>query len=146
MGRTVCPHCGAINRLPDGRPAQEARCGQCREALFTGAPLEVDGAGLDRQVAQSKGHALLLDVWAPWCGPCRMMAPHFAAAAKDLEPEVRLLKLNSDAKSQAAARLGVSGIPALFLFRDGEVIARTAGLMTASQLTTWTRDALSASH
>ncbi len=146
MAQTVCPHCGAINRLPEGKSALEGRCGQCREALFTGAPLEVGGTGLDRHVARTKGHALLLDVWAPWCGPCRMMAPHFASAAQTLEPEVRLLKLNSDAEPQAAGRLGVSGIPALFLFRDGKTIARTAGLMTAPQLTTWTRDALNAPH
>ncbi len=139
MARTVCPHCGAVNRLPDDRPATEARCGQCHGALFAGEPLEVDGVGLDRQVAGTRGHALLLDVWAPWCAPCRMMAPHFAAAAKALEPEVRLLKLNSDIAPEAAARLGVSGIPALFLFRDGEVTARTAGMMNTSQLTAWTR-------
>lgn len=142
MARTVCPHCGAVNRLPDGRPAAEARCGQCREALFTGEPLEVSGAGLDRRVAGTQGHALLLDVWAPRCGPCRMMGPHFAIAARELEPEVRLLKLNSDAAPEAAGRLGVSGIPALFLFRDGKVIARTAGLMSAPQLTAWTRQGL----
>lgn len=142
MGRTVCPHCGAVNRLPDDRPAIEARCGQCHEALFSGAPLEVDGAGLDRQVAGTQGHALLLDVWAPWCGPCRMMAPHFAAAARELEPDVRLLKLNFDAAPEAAAALGISGIPALFLFREGKVIARTAGLMNTSQLVAWTRQGL----
>ena len=142
MVRTVCPHCGAVNRLPEDRPAIEARCGQCHEALFAGAPLEVDGPGLDRQVTQTRGHGLLLDVWAPWCGPCRMMAPHFAGAARELEPEVRLLKLNSDAAPEAAARLGVSGIPALFLFRDGRVIARTTGLMSTPQLTAWTRQGL----
>lgn len=142
MGRTVCPHCGAVNRLPDQRSALDGRCGQCREALFTGQPIEVDGAGLDRHVANSQGMGVLLDVWAPWCGPCRAMAPQFATAATILEPEVRLLKLNSDAHPQAAARLGVTGIPALILFRDGEIVARNAGLMSAQQLEAWTRQAL----
>lgn len=144
MSQTVCPHCGAVNRLPEQRSAREGRCGQCRGALFNGQPLEVTGAGLERQVARSQGMGLLLDVWAPWCGPCRAMAPQLAAAAPELEPQVRLLKLNSEAEPQAAARLGVSGIPALFLFRDGKVVARTAGLMNTQQLVAWTRQALGA--
>ena len=84
----------------------------------------------------------MLDVWAPWCGPCRSMAPQFSAAAKALEPGVRLLKLNSDADPATANALGVSGIPALLLIRDGRIIARTTGAMPASQIVTWTQQAL----
>jgi thioredoxin 2 len=138
----VCPNCSAANRAPDEKDPLAARCGRCGEALFSGDPTEVDARALAAHRASTKGAAVLLDVWAPWCGPCRAMAPNFAAAAKALEPEVRLLKLNSDAERQAAADLGVSGIPALLLFNDGQVIARTAGLMSAQQIVAWTRQAL----
>ena len=97
MKQFVCPSCGAVNRAPEGRDARQARCGKCHQTLLTGAPIEVSGAQLQAHQNATKGAALLLDVWAPWCGPCKSMAPQFAAAAKELEPEVRLLKLNSDA-------------------------------------------------
>jgi thioredoxin 2 len=142
MTQFVCPACGAANRAPEGRDARQAKCGKCHNPLLTGAPVEVTGAQLQAHRNGTKGAALLLDVWAPWCGPCRSMAPQFAAAAKDLEPDVRLLKLNSDAEPAAASALGVSGIPALFLIRDGKVIAQTAGAMPASQIVGWTRQAL----
>ncbi len=144
MKQFVCPSCGAVNRAPEGRDARAAKCGKCHATLLTGAPLEVSGAQLKAHRKATKGAALLLDVWAPWCGPCKSMAPQFAAAARLLEPEVRLLKLNSDAEPQAAGELGVSGIPALFLIRDGEIIAKTSGAMPASQIVNWTRQALGA--
>ncbi len=139
MTQLVCPHCSAQNRLPEGKDASAAKCGRCHQKLLTGHPVEVTAAQLDAHRRGTKGAALLLDVWAPWCGPCRSMAPHFAAAAETLEPEVRLLKLNSDDHPQAAAALGVKGIPALFLMRDGKVIAQKAGLMTSGQITSWVR-------
>ena len=142
MTQLVCPNCNAANRLPEGKDASSAKCGRCHEKLFSGHPVEVTAAQLDTHRRSTKGAALLLDVWAPWCGPCRSMAPQFAAAAGRLEPEVRLLKLNSDAHPEAAAALGVQGIPALFLIRDGKVIARQAGLMNAGQIESWTRQAL----
>ncbi len=142
MTQLVCPNCNAANRLPEGKDPSSAKCGRCREKLFSGHPVEVTATQLDVHRRSTKGAALLLDVWAPWCGPCRSMAPQFAAAAGRLEPEVRLLKLNSDAHPEAAAALGVQGIPALFLIRDGKVIARQAGLMNAGQIESWTRQAL----
>jgi thioredoxin 2 len=142
MSQFVCSNCGAPNRVPEGRDARQAKCGKCHQAVLTGAPVEVSGGELAAHRNGTKGAALLLDVWAPWCGPCKSMAPQFAAAAKTLEPEVRLLKLNSDAEPAAANALGVSGIPALFLFRDGKVIAQTAGAMPASQIVSWTKQAL----
>ena len=142
MKQLVCPHCGAVNRVPEERDAREAKCGKCHQTVLTGAPVEVTGAEFARHRASTKGTAILLDVWAPWCGPCRSMAPQFATAAEKLEPDVRLLKLNSDAEPQAAGALGVSGIPALFLIRDGEVIAQTTGAMPASQIVSWARQAL----
>jgi len=142
MKQFVCQSCGAINQAPEGRDPRQAKCGKCHETLLTGAPVEVSGAQLRSHRNATKGAALLLDVWAPWCGPCKSMAPQFAAAAKLLEPDVRLLKLNSDYEPETARELGVSGIPALFLIRDGKVVAKTTGAMPASQIVSWARQAL----
>jgi thioredoxin 2 len=142
MKQFVCPSCGALNRIPDDRDARQAKCGRCHGELLSGAPIEVSGAQLNAHRNATKGAALLLDVWAPWCGPCRSMAPQFASAAKMLGPDVRLLKLNSDAEPAAAQDLGVSGIPAMFLIRDGKIIARTTGVMPAGEIVRWTRQAL----
>jgi thioredoxin 2 len=142
MSQLVCVACGAGNRLPQDRDPLSAKCGQCKAALFTGAPTAVTGADLARHRRLTKGVALLLDVWAPWCGPCRTMAPSFEAAARQLEPAVRLLKLDSEAEQAAAGALNISSIPTLILFRDGQVVARQAGAMGATQIIDWTRRAL----
>jgi thioredoxin 2 len=139
----VCPHCAAVNRVPLDRPATAARCGKCHAALFDGHPAEVDEAGFE---AHLRGNEIpvLVDIWAPWCGPCRMMAPAFERAAQELEPGVRLLKLNADEAPQVTASLGVRGIPAMFLFRGGRVIANTAGAMDAGSIVKWVRGKLAA--
>ncbi len=139
----VCPHCGAVNRIPPARPARAAQCGACHRKLFDGHPVEVDQAGFERH-AERDGIPLLLDVWAPWCGPCRMMAPQFEQAATILEPEVRLLKLNADEAPEVSARLGVRGIPALFLLRGGRVIGQSAGAMSAQAIVDFARRHLAA--
>ncbi|QUD88730.1 thioredoxin family protein [Phenylobacterium montanum] len=144
MRQFVCPACAAVNRAAEGKDAAAAKCGRCGERIFTGKPVEVTGAQFEAHRRSTHGAALLLDVWAPWCGPCRAMAPQFAAAAQRLEPEVRLLKLNSDQDQNTAAALGVSGIPALFLIAGGRVVARHAGLMSAEQIIAWTRQHLAA--
>lgn len=142
MSQVVCVACGAGNRLPQDRDPLSARCGRCKALLFVGKPAVVTGADLDRHRRLTQGVALLLDVWAPWCGPCRTMAPHFEAAARQLEPAARLLKLDSDAEQAAAGALNVSSIPTLILFRDGQVLARQAGAMSTGQIVDWTRRAL----
>jgi thioredoxin 2 len=140
MTQTVCPHCEATNRLPPNKPPLDGKCGRCGQPLFTGEPKAVTGAGLAKRMAAEP--ALLVDVWAPWCGPCRSMAPNFAAAAARLEPDVRLVKLDSEAEPAAAQRFNVTSIPTLLLIKDGKVAARTAGLMSTEQIVGWTRQGL----
>jgi len=106
--------------------------------LFDGHPAEVDAATLDRHL-RSDDIPVLLDVWAPWCGPCRAMTPAFARAAQELEPDFRLLKLNADTAPDVTARLGVQGIPALFLFDHGAITARTSGAMDTKTIVAWAR-------
>ena len=137
MTHIVCPHCAATNRVPAGKPSGGAKCGACHTALFTGHPAAVDAAGFAKHVTGDI--PVLVDVWAPWCGPCRVMGPMFEAAAVELEPQVRLLKLNADEAPQVAAQFNVSGIPALLLLRGGRLVARNAGVMDARHIVSWTR-------
>jgi thioredoxin 2 len=134
----VCPSCGAINRVPADKPAQAAHCGVCKADLFAGKPASVDAAGFERHKGKNDV-AVLVDVWAPWCGPCHSMAPQFERAAQMLEPDVRLLKLNADENPEISARYGVRGIPALLLFRNGNLLAQTAGAMDAGRIAAWVR-------
>lgn len=133
----VCPHCLQTNRVPLAKPARAARCGACHRPLFEGRPVPVDAAGFEKH-RRSNDIPVLVDVWAPWCGPCRAMAPMFERAAAELEPAVRLIKLNSDEEPQIAGQLGVSGIPALFLLHRNRIVARSAGAMDAKRIAAWT--------
>lgn len=137
----VCSKCGGVNRLPPGRNAMQAKCGKCRNRLFSGHPEDVDTRVFDCQIARSS-LPIVVDVWAPWCGPCKMMAPAYEAAASELEPHVRLIKLNSENEQAVAARLGIRSIPTMILFHGGREIARTSGALTAGQIVRWVRDRL----
>jgi thioredoxin 2 len=134
----VCPHCQAVNRQPTQRLTEQPTCGRCKAALFTGEPLAVNSAALEAHLGRSD-LPLLVDFWAPWCGPCHMMAPAFAQAARQLEPHYRLLKLDTEAEPAMAARFGIRSIPTLALFRGGREVARQAGAMDAANLIRWLR-------
>ncbi|MDP2132652.1 MAG: thioredoxin TrxC [Sulfuritalea sp.] len=135
----VCPHCHAANRLPADRLADGGSCGKCKAQLFAGEPVELGATNFDTHAGRSD-IPLLVDFWAPWCGPCRSMAPAFAQAAKLLEPEFRLAKVNTEDEQQLAARFGIRSIPTLALFRNGREIARQAGAMDTNSLIRWVRN------
>jgi len=134
----VCPHCDAVNRLPAQLLAERPTCGQCRLALFTGQPLELTASNFDRHIGRGD-LPVVVDFWAPWCGPCRSMAPAFARAAGELEPEVRLAKVDTESQQQLAARFNIRSIPTLTMFRSGREIARQSGAVDAATLRRWIR-------
>ena len=135
----ACPHCNAINRVPAARRADAPQCGRCRQALFTAHPLVIGSDAMFQAHAAKGDLPLLVDFWAPWCGPCRMMAPHFEAAAAQLEPAMRLAKLDTEAQPALGGRFGIRSIPTLVLFRQGRELARQAGAMGAADIVRWAR-------
>ena len=134
----VCPACAAVNRVAAGRLGDGPRCGTCKQALFTGHPVELDEASFQRQVGRSD-IPVVVDFWAPWCAPCRMMAPAFEQAAAQLEPRVRLAKLNTEQAPSLAAQYNIRSIPTLAIFDHGREVKRQAGAMQQAQLVQWAR-------
>ncbi|PUE21006.1 thioredoxin TrxC [Limnohabitans sp. WS1] len=138
----VCPHCHTTNRVREADLQHAPDCGQCHQALFDGHPLALDAANFDKHIGRS--HVpVLVDFWAPWCGPCRMMAPAYEQAAGLLEPQVRVAKLNTEEAQAIAARFNIRSIPTLALFVGGKEVARQAGAFrTAQDIADWTRSHL----
>lgn len=132
----VCPRCNATNRVPAGRINDAPNCGQCQTPLFDGHPADLNEAAFSRQIMHSD-IPVVVDFWAPWCGPCKMMAPEFARAAFMLEPRVRLVKVNTDAEQGLAARFNIRSIPTMALFIGGKEKARQSGAMGASAIAQW---------
>lgn len=137
----VCPHCAGVNRVPTSRLAQAPKCGKCKQPLFVAKPLELTASNFQAHVGRSD-IPVLVDFWAPWCGPCQMMAPVFEQAAAQLEPQLRVAKVNTEAEQMLAGQFGIRSIPTLALFKDGREVARQAGAMDLNSLTQWVRSQL----
>jgi thioredoxin 2 len=134
----VCPHCSATNRLPTVRLQQQAKCGKCHQLLFTGSVLPLTGNNFDKQLTHND-IPLLVDFWAEWCGPCKMMAPAFAQAAQLLEPHVRLGKLNTETEMAISGRYQIRSIPTLILFKAGRELARQSGAIGTQEIVKWVK-------
>ncbi len=131
--RVSCVQCAAVNRVPQARLGDKPVCGRCKTPLFGAAPIELDQAGFARFLADND-LPVLVDFWAPWCGPCLQMAPTFHAAAAQLEPRIRLVKINTEQNQQLAAQLNIRSIPTIAVFLNGREVSRQAGALPGPQL------------
>jgi thioredoxin 2 len=132
----VCPHCDAVNRVPSARLGEGPTCGRCKRSLFPGSPVVLTDDSFERHLVRSE-IPLVVDFWAPWCGPCKMMAPSFEQAAATIEPRARLGKVNTEQNQMLAQRYGIRSIPTLAVFKDGQQVASQAGAMMLPQLVQW---------
>ncbi|MEC5160488.1 thioredoxin 2 [Janthinobacterium sp. CG_23.3] len=135
----VCPHCDAVNRLPAAKLNQQPTCGKCQKDLFSGQPVDLPSARFLKHIERND-IPVLVDFWAPWCGPCRSMAPFYAQAAQGLEPQFRVVKVNTEEAQDLGARFAIRSIPTLALFRNGREVARQPGAMDANNIMAWARN------
>jgi thioredoxin 2 len=139
----ACPACNTLNRAPRDKLAagSSGKCGQCGSPLFEGHPVALNAKSFETHASKSD-IPLLVDFWAPWCGPCKAMAPQFEKAASALEPRVRFAKVNTDEEPGLAGRFRIQGIPTMILFKGGKEVARQSGLMNAAAIESWVQQAL----
>lgn len=134
----TCPHCHRNNRLPADRLTGEGNCGACKQPLFSGRPIELTQANFHRHAASDL--PLVVDFWAPWCGPCRQFAPVFEQSAAELEPRVKLGKVNTEQEQALAQQFGIRSIPTLVIFHQGREVQRISGALPAAQFKRWIAD------
>ena len=132
----ICPHCDAANRVPSARLGDQPTCGKCKRRLFDGHPVALTDQNFDRHLRRSE-LPLVVDFWAPWCGPCKMMAPAYEQAAARTEPRARLAKVDTEQNQMLAQRYGIRSIPTLTIFKGGRQVASQPGAMSLPQLTRW---------
>ena len=132
----VCPHCDGLNRVPNQRLAEHPVCGKCKQPLFTGKPVTLTDANFNQHLKGSN-LPLVVDFWAPWCGPCKMMAPAYEQAAAQFEPGAVLAKVDTEQNQQLAQRFAIRSIPTLAVFKAGKQVASQAGAMSLPQLVKW---------
>lgn len=137
----MCPHCGALNRVPDDKLNSNPTCGKCKNPLFTGQPVEMTGAQFLRAL-QKTDQPLVVDFWAPWCGPCKMFAPVFAQAAQQLEPRARFVKINTENEQAIAQQFGIRSIPTLAIFKNGQEVNRVSGAMDLTNFVQWVNQSI----
>ena len=137
----VCPHCDGVNRVPEAKLGAGGNCGSCQKPLFSGEVVELDASRFHKHIGRSQ-IPVLVDFWATWCGPCKMMAPQFTEAARMLEPGVRLAKVNTENAQELSATMQIRSIPTLVLFRNGKEVARISGALDKQNLLAWVKQNL----
>ena len=137
----VCPHCNTVNRIAASRLSENPLCGKCKQALFIAQPLELTAGNFQPHISRSD-IPIIVDFWAPWCGPCKMMAPAFSRAAVQIEPRARLAKLNTEQAQDVAAQFSIRSIPTMVIFKGGQEIIRQSGAMSETDIVRWINNSI----
>ena len=134
--KVVCPHCDQVNAIPNKESYNKANCGHCKKSLLDTVPVQLTSSNFDLHLVNS-GIPVVVDFWAPWCGPCKMMGPAFEEAAKSFPLKARFTKLNTEEYQQTSAKFGIRSIPTMIIFKDGKEAARQSGALSVDQIKQW---------